>query len=71
MSWYQTTGKAVAGTVSMVTVIKAAPVFGSIGTITTGGFVVSAIVGASAALIDKAVNPAKSETPLVSSKAQK
>ncbi|WP_273984188.1 hypothetical protein [Vibrio parahaemolyticus] len=70
MSWYQTTGKAVAGTVSMMTVIKAAPAFGSIGTITTGGIVVSAIVGASAALIDKAVNPSSSETPLVSSKTQ-
>lgn len=36
MSWYQTVGKAVAGTASIAGVITAAPVFGAIGTITAG-----------------------------------
>ncbi|EGQ7895637.1 hypothetical protein J7Y46_004742 [Vibrio parahaemolyticus] len=34
MSWYQTVGKAVAGTASVAGVITGAPVFGAIGTIT-------------------------------------
>lgn len=55
MSWYQTVGKAIAGTTSVAGVITAAPVFGEKGTITVGGIVVSAIIGTSAALIDNAV----------------
>ncbi|MFA0831566.1 hypothetical protein NHG82_20720 [Vibrio parahaemolyticus] len=55
MSWYQTVGKAVAGTASIAGVITAAPVFGAIGTITAGGFMVSAFVGTTAALFDKAI----------------
>lgn len=59
MSWYQTVGKAVAGTASIAGVITAAPVFGAIGTITAGGFMVSAFVGTTAALIDKAIDEEK------------
>lgn len=64
MSWYQTVGKAVAGTASIAGVITAAPVFGAIGTITAGGFMVSAFVGTTAALIDKAIDEEK-PTPMV------
>ena len=67
MSWYQTVGKAVAGTASVAGVITAAPVFGAIGTITAGGIVVSAFVGTSAALIDKAVQSTRTPHPMVTS----
>ncbi len=67
MSWYQTVGKAVAGTASVAGVITAAPVFGAIGTITAGGIVVSAFVGTSAALIDKAVQSSCPPHPMVTS----
>ncbi|EGR2744658.1 hypothetical protein MYC06_002160 [Vibrio parahaemolyticus] len=55
MSLYQTLGKAIAGTASVAGVITAAPVFGPKGTITSSGIVVSVLVGASAALFDKAM----------------
>lgn len=67
MSWYQTVGKAVAGTASVAGVITAAPVFGAVGTITAGGIVVSAFVGTSAALIDKAVQSSCTPHPMVTS----
>lgn len=67
MSWYQTVGKAVAGTASVAGVITAAPVFGAVGTITAGGIVVSAFVGTSAALIDKAVQSTRTPHPMVTS----
>ncbi|MCG9702740.1 hypothetical protein L1D19_21985 [Vibrio natriegens] len=64
MSWFQTVGKAVAGTASVAGILTAAPIFGAIGTITAGGFVVSAFVGATAALIDKAASDDESSTSL-------
>ncbi|MHA2769921.1 hypothetical protein ACXZ7F_01370 [Vibrio harveyi] len=67
MSWYQTVGKAVAGTASVAGVITAAPVFGAIGTITAGGIVVSAFIGTSAALIDQTVQPTRAQHPMVTS----
>ncbi|WP_248281789.1 hypothetical protein, partial [Vibrio parahaemolyticus] len=67
MSWYQTVGKAVAGTASVAGVITAAPVFGAVGTITAGGIVVSAFVGTSAALIDTAVQLSCPPHPVVTS----
>ena len=63
MSWYQTVGKALAGTASIAGVITAAPIFGAIGTITAGGFIVSALVGSTAALIDKALEDDEPEHP--------
>ncbi len=62
MSWFQTVGKAVAGTASVAGILTAAPIFGAIGTITAGGFVVSVFVGATAALIDKATLEEESST---------
>ncbi|MGU3812832.1 hypothetical protein [Vibrio diabolicus] len=53
MSWYQTVGKAIAGTTSVAGVITATPVFGEKGTITPSGIVVSALIGTSAALLDQ------------------
>ncbi len=67
MSWYQTVGKAVAGTASVAGVITAAPVFGAIGTITAGGIVVSALVGTSAALLDKAAQSSRTPYLMVTS----
>lgn len=67
MSWYQTVGKALAGTASVAGVITAAPVFGAIGTITAGGIVVSALIGTSAALIDQAVQSTRAPYPTVTS----
>ncbi|MCG9702742.1 hypothetical protein L1D19_21995 [Vibrio natriegens] len=63
MSWYQTVGKAVAATASVAGIITAAPVFGAVGTITASGFAVSAFVGTTAALIDKAVSEEQPELP--------
>ncbi|WP_229624107.1 hypothetical protein [Vibrio parahaemolyticus] len=67
MSWFQTVSKATAGTASVAGVITAAPIFGAIGTITAGGIIVSAFVGTSAALIDKAVESKCTPHPIVTS----
>ena len=67
MSLYQTLGKAITGTASVAGVITAAPVFGPKGTITSSGIVVSVFVGASAALIDKALQSTHSQCPTVTS----
>ncbi|EHR5764584.1 MULTISPECIES: hypothetical protein [Vibrio harveyi group] len=67
MFWYQTVGKAIAGTASVAGVITSAPVFGDKGTITTGGVLVAALIGTSAALIDQAVQSHGSPNPMMAS----